>query len=402
MALFLFSLEWSILKKCLNNINATGDRFEICPLFKKNLKMIKKNQTEQKYNLPGKFCVAVALFTLLVLFQFSCTSENKEPTLSEDTGLFKTYVQGSLTLIQKTNKRIITVADQLEMVLEASAPENIEIEFPTYSASLGDFTLKDVKLHPARMAGTGDNIRVSHVASYLLEPYLPGTYSIPKMTVAYLGRNNDAGSTQLLTENIQVTVKSILDQGGGNVEIKDIKGPLSLPENVALQILLAVIVLLLAILGIAGFLYWQKISTEKPPVVQLRPEEIALQELERLLAENLLVRGEVKLFHLRISDILRHYIENRFGTKAPERTTEEFLSELSVARSHKNSLLGSHKTLLAEFLIHCDLVKFAKHEPTTAECEKTVSICREFIEKTKKRVQGLEVSRGQGIKVKEC
>ncbi len=386
MALFLFSLEWSILKKCLNNINATGDRFEICPLFKKNLKMIKKNQTEQKYNLPGKFCVAVALFTLLVLFQFSCTSENKEPTLSEDTGLFKTYVQGSLTLIQKTNKREITIADQLEMVLEASAPENIEIEFPTYSASLGDFTLKDIKIHPARMAGTGDNIRVSHVASYLLEPYLPGTYSIPKMTVAYLGRNNAAGSTQLLTENILVTVKSILDQGGDNVEIKDIKGPLSLPENVALQILLAVIVLLLAILAIAGFLYWQKISSNKKPVVvQLRPEEIALQELEKLLAENLLARGEVKLFHLRISDILRHYIENRFGIKAPERTTEEFLTELSVTQSQTGSLLGSHKTLLTDFLIHCDLVKFAKHEPTTAECEKTVSICREFIEKTKEK-----------------
>jgi len=134
----------------------------------------------------------------------------------------------------------------------------------------------------------------------------------------------------------------------------------------------------------------------------LRPEEIALRELEQLLAENLLGRGKIKLFHLRISDILRHYIENRFGFKAPERTTEEFLTELSMARSHKNSLLGSHKTLLADFLIHCDLVKFAKHEPTIAESEKTVSICREFIEKTKKRGQGLEVSRGQGMTVKEC
>jgi len=369
--------------------------------------MIKKLQTDNQgqifFNAPLRganlfpvqkkqlgFCAAVALFTLLVLLQSACTSEHKEPTLFEDTGLFKTYVQGPLTLIQKTNKTEITVAEQLEMMLEASAPENIEVVFPTYSVSLGDFTLKDIKLHPARMTGAGD-VRVSYVASYLLGPYLPGTYSIPPMTVTYRDRNNHAGTTQILTENIQVEVKSTLDQGDDNIEIKDIKGPLSLPENVALQILLAVIVLLLTILGLAGFLYWRKISSNKKPiVVQLRPEEIALQELKRLLAENLLARGEVKTFHLRISDILRYYIENRFGIRAPERTTEEFLTELSVAQLQKNSLLGSHKALLTDFLIHCDLVKFAKHEPTTAECEKTVSICREFIEETKENIEDLK------------
>jgi hypothetical protein len=351
--------------------------------------------------------IFAALFTVIgilsTLVLFACTTNSVQKTGADKQGFSQSYVQGQLTLDLRTDKKEISIAEQLELVLETSAPENIGIEFPVYSASLGDFTLIDVKRYPARMAGAGDNVRVSHVVSYLLEPYLPGTYSIPKMTVIFLDKNNDAESTRLLTEKIQVEVKSTLDQSAGSAEIKDIKGPFSLPENVALQILLAVIVLLLAILGIAGFLYWQKISSNKKPVVvQLRPEEIALKELERLLEENLLARGEVKLFHLRISDIMRHYIESRFGIKAPERTTEEFLTELSAARSQKNSLLGSHKTLLTDFLIHCDLVKFAKHEPTTAECEKTVSICREFIEKTKKRVQGLEVSRGQGIKVKEC
>ena len=121
-----------------------------------------------------------------------------------------------------------------------------------------------------------------------------------------------------------------------------------------------------------------------PAAEPLRPEEIALQELERLLADDLLVRGEIHVFHLRISDILRRYIENRFGLKAPERTTEEFLTELSQARS-ENALLGRHKILLAGFLTQCDLVKFAKHEPTIAESEKTVVICRDFIEKTKEK-----------------
>ena len=207
-----------------------------------------------------------------------------------------------------------------------------------------------------------------------------------KMLITYLDRNNGTESTQLVTEELQVTVKSLLGQDAASVEIKDIKGPLSLPKNTGLQILLVIVFLLLVLLGVAGFLYWQKKSGKKKPVeVQLRPEEIALQELEKLLAEDLLARSEVKLFHLRISDILRHYIENRFGYQAPDRTTEEFLTELSLASSQKDTFPGRHKILLADFLTHCDLVKFAKHEPTVTESEKTVSICREFITKTKEK-----------------
>jgi hypothetical protein len=269
----------------------------------------------------------------------------------------------------------------------------MKVEFPEYSASLGDFTLKDILIDSPRITGPGDNVRVVHQAVYLLAPYLSGTYIIPAMTVTFRDKQNDAEVTQLVTEEIQVSVQSLLGTDTATVDIKDIKPPLSLPPNRAQQFLLLGILLLLAILAVAGLLYWKKMTNNKVPTeVQPRPEEIALQELDRLLAENLLARGEVKLFHLRISDILRRYIENRFGLKAPERTTEEFLMELSQAKLSENALLGSHKALLTDFLTQCDLVKFAKHEPTIAESEKTVVICREFVGKTKEKV-----SRGQGV-----
>ncbi len=139
-------------------------------------------------------------------------------------------------------------------------------------------------------------------------------------------------------------------------------------------------------MAIAGFIYWRKTRAKKEEVIiQKSPDEIAFKELDTLLAEDLLARGKVKLFHLRISDILRSYIENRFGLKAPERTTEEFLSELTQDVQIQKALLGDHKRLLGEFLNQCDLVKFAKHEPTTGESGKTVIICREFVEETRKR-----------------
>jgi hypothetical protein len=352
--------------------------------------MIKDFKTKQRYNLTGIFSIS-ALFYILAIFLSSCNQRPVDAPQPENKGLLKTYDQGHVTLIQKTDKNELTVADQLEVVLETSTPENTTVEFPTYSASLGDFTLMDTNITPARMTGIGTDVRVIHTVKYLVEPYLPGTYSIPQMTVTYHARNNDSESTRIVTEELQVTVNSLLGQDNTNVEIKDIKGPISLPQNTGLQILLSIIFLLLILLGVAGFLYWQKKhGNKKPEDIKLRPEEIALQELERLLAENLLARGEIKFFHLRISDILRHYIENRFGYQAPDRTTEEFLTELSLVRSQKGTFSGMHKSLLVDFLTQCDLVKFAKHEPTIAESEKTISLCREFIEQTKEETVRIE------------
>ena len=316
---------------------------------------------------------------------FACSPDPVQQPTAGDQGFSQSYVQDLLTLKLLTSKKEITIAEQLELVLEATAPENVAVEFPSYAASLGDFTLKDTRLDPPRMSGSGDNVRVTHGVTYLLEPYLPGTYAIPPLTVTYRDKNKATGVKTLATEAIQVSVQSLLGPGAGTAEIKDISPPLSLPQNRAL-LLLAVILLLLGLATAAWLFYWKKTAAEnRPAEVPLRPEEIALRELDRLLAEKLLARGEIKLFHLRISDILRHYIENRFGLKAPERTTEEFLLELSRAKSSENALLGSHKTLLTDFLTQCDLVKFAKHEPTIAESEKTVEICREFIEKTREK-----------------
>jgi len=346
--------------------------------------MDKKISTEHLYGGRRSFFAALFLSLLVVSLQISCSPEPEEGTTAGDQGIIQSYARDSFSLIQRTSKKEITIAEQLTLVLETAVPENTDVEFPAYNAGLGDFTLKDARISPPRMTGSGDTIRIVHQVTYLLEPYLSGSYTIPAMTVIYRNKKNNTEVSEIVTEKIEVAVQSLLGPDTATVEIKDIKPPLALPPDRVRLLLAGGLILLLAALAISGFFYWKKKTGKKlPAAVQLLPEEIALQELDRLLSEDLLARGAIKLFHLRISDILRRYIENRFGLKAPERTTEEFLIELSRAKSFGNALLGSHTTLLAEFLTQCDLVKFARHEPTIAESEKTVVICREFIEKTK-------------------
>ena len=347
--------------------------------------MMKKNLQASCANIfsPG-LRTAIALGLLSFLFLSSCTPETPPGASEKDQGVLRSYAHDMFVLHLQTSKKELTVAEELAVVLETAVPENVAVKFPEFSASLGDFTLKESLIATPRLTGSGDTIRVVHRVRYIVEPYLSGTYSIPALTVSYLEAKKGRTITEITTEEIQVPVLSLMGGDAGPVGIKDIRPPLSLPPDRILQFMVVGLVIILAALAAAGFLYWKKTAAASEPADSaLRPEEIALQELTLLLKEDLLNKGEIKSFHLRISNILRRYIENRFALQAPERTTEEFLTELSLAESAENTLLGSHKSLLTDFLTQCDLVKFAKHEPTKAESEKTIIICREFIEKTK-------------------
>jgi hypothetical protein len=56
-------------------------------------------------------------------------------------------------------------------------------------------------------------------------------------------------------------------------------------------------------------------------------------------------------------------IEARFGLRAPERTTEEFIRDALSSRK----LSDAHRDLVAGFLEQSDLVKFARHAPGQAD-----------------------------------
>jgi hypothetical protein len=55
-------------------------------------------------------------------------------------------------------------------------------------------------------------------------------------------------------------------------------------------------------------------------------------------------------------------------------------------------LANSDKQVLGEFLTHCDLVKFAKHDPTTEQIQRTFDLVKDFIERTKSDERKVDVT----------
>lgn len=156
-------------------------------------------------------------------------------------------------------------------------------------------------------------------------------------------------------------------------DIKDIKPPIIIPSG--LEWLWPV----LAALFVAGILFiaWKlwKISKLNVPVEPQVPAHIrAKQKLQKALE----IIGRPKEFCILVSDTVRLYLEERFAFHAPERTTEEFLRELSAT----NLLTEDQKESLRRFLENCDLVKFAKYEPGENELRELHSSAVRLVEET--------------------
>ena len=85
--------------------------------------------------------------------------------------------------------------------------------------------------------------------------------------------------------------------------------------------------------------------------------------------------------YILVSSCLRRYVEDRFGLRAPEITTEEFLD----AVRDDPALERSDRGLLGEFLAECDLVKFARHVPAALEAEAATTTAEAFVRETAPR-----------------
>ncbi len=156
-------------------------------------------------------------------------------------------------------------------------------------------------------------------------------------------------------------------------DIHDIKPPIDIPNPWEWLWVTIGVLVVLAIVFIVWKL-WKK-SRSQIPIVPLVPAHIRAKDA---LQKALEIIGQPKSFCILVSDTVRLYLEERFDFRAPERTTEEFLRELSAT----NLLSGDQKQSLGNFLESCDLVKFAKYEPGENELRDLHSSAVRLVEET--------------------
>lgn len=159
--------------------------------------------------------------------------------------------------------------------------------------------------------------------------------------------------------------------------IKEIKSPVDVPFHwkEALPYIIGGIAILAVL--VALIIYIKRRKKQKPAEIKIEdtrtPAEIALEQLNRLKEEKLWQQGRVKEFHIRLSDILRIYIETRFGIPAMEQTSDELLGSL------RNTVGEEQRAKIRQVLLLADLVKFAKETPVSYENELSIQNTEGFI-----------------------
>jgi len=106
--------------------------------------------------------------------------------------------------------------------------------------------------------------------------------------------------------------------------------------------------------------------------------ELTLEKLEK--ARAMLREDQPMPYAVFVSETIRSYLGQRFETPSTRRTTDEFLR---LMEKNPNTPLAGHRDLLSHFLQSCDLVKFARYQPTLAELEEVQQRAWNFVTATK-------------------
>jgi len=139
----------------------------------------------------------------------------------------------------------------------------------------------------------------------------------------------------------------------------------------------AVLGLLVALfVAIRKFISTPRTILHMPPPIP--PYQIALDALADLRAKGWIEAGTVEPFYLCLSGIVRRYLEARFGLRAPERTTEEFIRDAL----HAKCLSDAHRERVAGFLEQSDLVKFARHTPGPTDMQNGLDSAERLVRET--------------------
>jgi len=332
--------------------------------------------------------IAVLAFMGLLLIAVGCGKSSKDEAAKTEFEVDKVYERGPATVHVRVDKTKMTIADTVLLQLEASLPSGYEMRMPKVDKALENFGMVDWSNLGKKL---DDKNNVVTTYQYRLEPLLSGKYEIPAFKFQFHDANDPNTTHELASEPIAVEVASLLGDQRASLVLEDIEGVVEMPKAASRWWLWALLVPGVAAVPAAWLLLRSRRTRQLVRI--FRPaHELAYARLRALVAENLVEQGKIPEFYERISGILRHYIEDRFDLHAPERTTEEFLDELRYAQT----LASADKSVLEEFLTHCDLVKFAQHDPTTEQVQRTFDLVKDFIARTKSEQRKVDVTDKMG------
>ena len=281
----------------------------------------------------------------------------------------------SISVNSTVDRSTITIGDLIRYSVKITRNRDLQVEVPGLAANLGQFEIRDYLVHDTRESGTF----VQDSVDYVITTFDTGSYVIPPLHILIV--TGDSTKDTLSTDPIVIRVESVMK--GEAKDIRDIKGPLSIAKDWYAYYLYGGIAFAVLLFSACGYWLYKRWKAGLPilPVREetIRPaHETAIEALDKLVESSLLGDGEVKEYHIKISDIIREYIDGRYFIIAPEMTTDQLMDEIC-----RTDIPEGTREDLGKFLQDCDLVKFAKAIPDEEHIGETTRSAYEIVRQTK-------------------
>lgn len=270
----------------------------------------------------------------------------------------------------------ILIGQQAHITLDVTLKSGMKLVLPEFKPQQNITPgVEVVEQSVADTSSLGDDkLKISRV--YTLTSFDENIYYIPAMNVKVDGK--DYKSKELALKVLTVEVDTLHPEKF--YPPKDVQNNPFKWEDWSTIFWMGMILTALVIL--AYYLY-TRFKENKPIIAKVKfvkrllPHQKAMNEIERIKANNLVSSDNQKEYYTQLTDTLRKYIEERFGFNAMEMTSSEIISSL---KSHGDNEMISELNQLFET---ADLVKFAKYSTLINENDNNLVNAIQYINSTK-------------------
>lgn len=279
------------------------------------------------------------------------------------------------TVSSQLDSASIQIGEQARLRLSVAQPTNLQVTVPILSDTITK-GIEIVEMVKADTISLSDS-RIQVNYDYLITSFDSGFYFIPSYTYAAAGDTLQTAPLGLSVTTVTVnpetddikTIKPIMDAPFYWSELFTWVG----------YVLLAFLVVSLIIFVLLKYVFKKKVPfIDQTPQPVIPPHIVALEKLEEIKVQKIWQSGDIKVFYTQVTDVLRVYLEGRFGINAMELTSDEIMALVK-----KEPGLNEVRAALKDLLTLADLVKFAKMVPIENQNERSLLIAFDVVDKTK-------------------
>jgi hypothetical protein len=283
-----------------------------------------------------------------------------------------------ITAKSEIDTNYVKIGEHIKLILSLEYSGDYKFAWPQIQDSIGKLEILAISKFDTAKVNNKQIIK----RSYSITSFDSGSYQIPDFVFVY---DKPGFDTPFTVSSSPISVRFNNVPVDTSLAIKDIKTIYQFPITIWEILPYILIVYLLTALVTAlylGIKNWKKKEIKIVKYDSSIPADLeALEALKALESEKLWQNGKYKIYHTRLTDIVRTYSHRRYNINSFEMTSGELIEALSMAEVPLDAF-----NKLKYLLEIADFAKFAKYEPISDENIQCMNFAALFINLTKSMI----------------